>query len=97
MAQLIGKEALEFHDEIGRRNATLRAELLAKGKAEAVERGKEPFDLEKLETMCDTSSEGRVDPVESRFARHEQMYYVEHPEFMTLAELADLVTLLSKW
>lgn len=97
MAELTGKEALEFHEEIGRRNTKLRADLLVKAKDEAVERGKEPFDLEKLETMCDTSSEGRVDPIESRHERYEYKYYVEHPELMTLAELADLITLLSKW
>ena len=49
-----------------------RAKRLADAKAAAVASGKEPFDLAKLETMCDTSSEGRVDPVESRRARFEE-------------------------
>lgn len=97
MKTLEGKDAEALFEESRRRNAKIGAESLAKAKSEAVERGKEPFDLDKLETMCDTSSEGRVDPVESRFARYEYMYYVEHPELMTLADFADLVTLLSKW
>jgi hypothetical protein len=97
MTKLTGEEAKAFSDAIDARNKKLRAEALAREKAAAVERGKEPFDLQKLETMCDTSTEGRLDPEDVRLARYEFMYYVQHPEFMTLKELADLVTHLSQW
>jgi hypothetical protein len=86
----------EFDEEL-RRDAEKKAERLSKAKAEAASRGKEPFDLAKLETMCDTSTDGRVDPIESRNERFEWMYYVSNPDMMTLKELAELVTHLSRW
>ena len=94
---LRGKEALALFEEIKRRNSAQAAEDLARGKADAASRGKEPFDLEKLEALCDTSSQGRVDPYETRHAHYEYMYYVHHPELMTIAELAALVEQLNKW
>lgn len=92
-----GRDAWEQLDEIRRRNARQRAQFLARSQAAAVARGKEPFDLEKLEKMCDTTSEGRLDPVEDRQAHFEYLYYVLHPECMTLAEFVDVITRLSKW
>jgi hypothetical protein len=97
MASLTGKEAEAFHEELKRREAEASARRLAEAKAAAAQRGKEPFSLEKLETMCDTSQDGELAPIEVRRARYEEMYYVEHPEYTTLAELADLVTRLSRW
>ena len=94
---LRGKDADAFLEEIRRRNAAIEAENLDRGKADAAARGKEPFDLEKLETLCDTSSEGRVAPYETRHAHYEYMYYVNHPELMTIADLAALVEQLNKW
>lgn len=94
---LTGKPALEFMEAIGRRNDAARAVRLAEAKAEAAARGKEPFDLAKLETMCDTSSEGRVDPLPVRQARYEHMYYVEYGAVSTLAELAEKIEVLNKW
>ena len=86
----------EFYEEL-RREKEKRAQWLAEAKAEAEQRGKEPFDLAKLETMCDTSSEGRLDPLEEREARFEFLYYVQHPELMTLDELAKYIERTSKW
>lgn len=91
------EEADALFEEVKRRNAKLRVESLAEANTLAKLRGKEPFDLEKLETMCDTSHQGRIDPVEERRKHYEYKYYVEYPEFMTLAELADLITQVSKW
>ena len=94
---LSGKEAEEF---IARKHAEarqLQAEQLAAAKADAARRGKEPFDLAKLETMCDTSHEGRVDPVEDRQAEFERKYYVHFPDVMTLAEFAKKVEELNRW
>lgn len=94
---LTGAAAKAFADAIGERNRKLRAERLAAAKAEAVVRGKEPFDLARLETMCDTSSHGRVDPVEVRHAEFEERYYVWYRDLMTLAELAAMITELNRW
>lgn len=87
----------EIWEQIKRENREKAEAALAQRKAEAAARGKEPFDLEKLETMADTSTEGRKDPIEQRRAYYEYKYYVEHPEYMTLRELADLVNLVSRY
>jgi hypothetical protein len=94
---LEGKEALEFTAEIGRRNAELSAARLAAAKRDAAARGKEPFDLAKLETMCDTSSEGRMDPEGVRCERFEEMYYVHYPQILSLEDFARKVDELNKW
>ncbi|HZJ64544.1 MAG TPA: hypothetical protein VFD36_13575 [Kofleriaceae bacterium] len=94
---LEGKEALEFMAEIGRRNDELRAERLAVAKRNAAERGKEPFDLAKLETMCDTSSEGRMAPEPVRHATFEEKYYVQFQDILTLEDFAREVDELNKW
>lgn len=94
---LTGKDAREFMDKVAAQYEEEKRRQLAEAKAAAQALGKEPFDLDKLEQLCDTSSEGRVDPIEQRQERFERMYYVSHPEMMTLQELAELVTLLSQW
>ena len=91
------KEALEFTAEIGRRNAELSADRLAAARRDAAARGKEPFDLAKLETMCDTSSEGRMDPEPVRHERFEEMYYVSYPQILTLEDFAREVEELNQW
>ena len=97
MTPIDSKDADALFAEMRERNARIKVEALSKAKDEAAKRGKEPFDLAKLETLCDTSSEGRVDPEESRRERYEWMYYVSNPDLMTLRELADLITHLSRW
>jgi hypothetical protein len=92
-----GKDADALHEQLGERNARLRAERLAAARAEAELRGKQAFDLEALELLVDTSSEGRLAPVERRRDRFEYMYYVDNPSLMTLAELAALIRDLSSW
>ena len=92
-----GKEALEFTAEIGRRNAEQSAARLAAAKRDAEARGKEPFDLAKLETMCDTSSEGRMDPEPVRRGQFEEMYYVSYRDILTLEDFARKVDELNKW
>jgi hypothetical protein len=94
---LKGKDAEDFLDALDRRNREAMKDSLAKAKADAASRGKEPFDLEKLEQLCDTSHEGRLDPVDERRARLEYKYYVTNPEIKTIAEFAALITELSKW
>jgi Tfp pilus assembly protein PilP len=92
---LTGKDAEQFADQVSERVKRIHAEQLAAAKARAAERGKEPFDLAKLETMCDTSHDGRLDPVEVRQAEFETRYYVHFPDVMTLAEFAKVVAALS--
>ncbi|HEU4732605.1 MAG TPA: hypothetical protein VFT22_32140 [Kofleriaceae bacterium] len=92
-----GKDALALHARLKERNAKLRAERLTAARAEAEARGKQAFDLETLERMVDTSSEGRLAPVEERRERFEYMYYVDNPSLMTLAELAALIRELASW
>jgi len=94
---LTGKDAWAFMEEIAARNAKERAERLARARADAEARGKEPFDLARLETMADTSSEGRMDPEESRRARFEEMYYVHYPDLLTIEDFAAKVEELNKW
>jgi hypothetical protein len=94
---LTGKDAWAFMEEIWARDAKERAERLARAKADAAARGKEPFDLARLETMADTSSEGRMDPEESRRARFEEMYYVHYPAILTIEDFARKVEELNKW
>jgi len=94
---LTGKDADDLFEKILARNTKERAERLARAKADAAARGKEPFDLAKLETMADTSSEGRMDPEEVRRARFEEMYYVDHPSILTIEDFARKVEELNKW
>lgn len=94
---LTGKEAWAFHSELMARNAKQRAEELALARADAEARGKEPFDLAVLETMADTSSEGRMDPEEERRARFEEMYYVSFPDVLTIEDFARKVDELNRW
>jgi hypothetical protein len=98
MTSLKGKEALAFHEQLKRIDAIRRDEELKNAKADAMARGKEPFDLQKLETMCDTSQARRVAaPDEERRAAYEYSYYIEHSDVQTLAEFARLITRLVPW
>jgi hypothetical protein len=97
MAKLEGDEALKLHEELKRKNAERRRKALEDERRAAATRGKEPFDLDALERLCDTSSEGRLDPVDERRDRYEYGYYVEHPSIMTIAEYAEYITSASKW
>ena len=87
----------DLFDELGRRDAKQRAEALARATVEAQRRGKEPFDLEKLETMCYTgTSDGIRAPLEQRRAELEYSYYVHHPSITTLAAFADYIERANK-
>lgn len=94
---LEGDEAQALYEEIVRREEIASNEALARAKADAAARGKEPFDLEKLEKLCDTSSEGRLAPLEERRADFEYQYYVNRPSVMTIGEFAALIEERNKW
>jgi hypothetical protein len=95
--KLTGKAAEDFDAQVQAKALKRLAEQLAEAKADAARRGKEPFDLAKLETMCDTTHEGRLAPVEERYAEFERKYYVRFPDIMTLAEFARTVQELNRW
>jgi hypothetical protein len=94
---LTGDAAREHLDDSLARAGKERAERLAAAKAEAARRGKEPFDLEKLAPLCDTSFGGIRASRESRHEHFEHMYYVNYPDVMTLAELATHIHELNRW
>jgi hypothetical protein len=94
---LTGKDATDFIAQLRERNAKQRSDELGRAKEEAEARGKERFDLAKLEALVDTSSEGRVDPAEERHARLEEMYYTEYPDVMTLVAFAKKVRERNAW
>jgi len=97
MAILKGNEAHELNREIFKEEDERRTRRLAEAKAKAAARGKEPFDLDALEKLCDTSVDGVVEPRERRVERYERAYYVQHPSMMTIAELAARIREASKW
>lgn len=76
------------------RSEQTRADQLARAKADAATRGKERFDLAKLESLVDP---GRMVRADLRRREYEYMYYVTKSELMTLAELAELIKVLSEY
>jgi hypothetical protein len=95
--ELSGDAAWALVDALRERNRRIRADQLAGARADADARGKQPFDLAALEALCDTSREGRIDPIDERRARFEEMYYTWFPDVMTLAEFAKRVDALESW
>jgi hypothetical protein len=91
---LTGKAAEDFLAEALRKSEQIRAEQLARAKVEAAARGKESFDLAKLETLVDSD---RMVGISERQRTYEYMYYVTSPELTTLAELAELIRRLSEY
>ncbi|MEV0364006.1 hypothetical protein ACIBEK_20120 [Nocardia fusca] len=90
------EEARRFAAGVWGRADLTRTERLAAVKADAHARGKEPFDLGRLEALCDTSHEGRMDPMSWRQRRFELIYY-SHPEMMCIEDLAAYVTMTQGW
>ncbi|WP_327148487.1 hypothetical protein [Nocardia sp. NBC_01329] len=84
------EEARRFAAGVWSRADLTRTERLAAVKADGHARGKEPFDLGRLEALCDTSDAGRMDPMSWRHRRFELIYY-SHPEMMSMEDLADHV------
>jgi hypothetical protein len=89
--QLTGQAALDFFEETSRQEDERRAQALAREKEEAARRGKEPFDLARLEAAFGgeiTTEDYDPIPLEERRAVLEYKYYVTWPSFTTLAEFA---------
>lgn len=77
LAQMIARQQAEKSDK------------LAQAKREAAERGKQPFDLDKLEEIFDTRVQGGFQPPRDQRERDfEYRYYVFSPDTMSLAEFA---------
>jgi hypothetical protein len=94
---LTGKDAADLMAQLRERNSTQRTDELAAARSDGEAKGKERFDLAKLESLVDTSSEGRVDPLEERRARFEEMYYTEYPDVLTIVAFAEKVRERNKW
>lgn len=97
MSILTGKEALAYHERLKAENSSRKRAQLSKAKIEADATGKEPFDLGKLEGLCDTSVGGRMLDGDERRATYEYDYYVEHPEIRTIIEYSALISERGKW
>lgn len=81
-------------EELARREAQTIARL-RDAITEADAKGKETFDLERFETLCDTSTDlGYSPPVETRRERWGRKYYLDYPQVMTISEFADLMNRL---
>ena len=92
-----GDAAKEFMDMLRDHHEQRNAERLETAKADARRRGKEPFDLEKLESLCDTSNEGKMAPLDERFAKFEWKYYVENADILKIEAFAKEVEELNRW
>jgi hypothetical protein len=97
MTQLNGEAALAFHKQLKERTAQDRAARLQAAKAQAASSGKEPFDLQKLEKLCDTTERGRLLDVAERTVIYEYMYYVEHPQAPSLDAFAHNLSEIQNW
>jgi len=97
MKTLKGAEALEFHKKLKERDEALHASEIESALVHADAVGKERFDLDELEKICDTSVAVRLTDVKGRHDIYERMYYVEYPKVMTLKEFARIVETLSSW
>jgi hypothetical protein len=84
-----GAEAQRLNAEVKRNNTEKRIVALNAAKAEAQQKGKELFRLELLSSLCDTSHETPE--------RFEMIYYVEHPDILTIAELAEIINKSNFW
>lgn len=95
---LTGSEALEFLRRLRERNDADRAARLAQAKVDAALRGKEPFAYEKLSALAQTVFDMTTHMTHAERASYfEEMYYVDYPSMMSIAELAEHVNVLSQW
>ncbi|QBG84935.1 hypothetical protein [Xanthomonas oryzae] len=76
MKTLKGAEALEFHKKLKERNEALHASYIESALVHANAIGKERFDLDELERLCDTSNAGRLTDVKERHDVYKWMYYL---------------------
>jgi hypothetical protein len=84
-----GESDTEFAKRLFDHQDAEAAARLNRAREEAAARGKEPFDLDRLEAIWKPFSYGRFFPArETRQEEWENRYYLEHPEIMTLAEFA---------
>ena len=78
-----------FYRRLFAKQRALSASRLAAAKAEQHAAGKEPFDLDALERIYDTSTEaGALGSRETRQKQYERYYYLLYPHVMTLEEFA---------
>ena len=80
----------ELFERIKAENERETAEKLAAAKAEAAERGKEPFDVNKMLELYEPYDQYRYPaPLDELSRYHERSYYLTSRELMTIAEYTD--------
>jgi hypothetical protein len=86
---LEGKAAWDFFHKLQQQETEQISIKLAEAKLKAVQIGKKPFEYDQLSQLVDTSR-WSIDRLES-------MYYLEHPSFMTMQDLADSLEESWRW
>jgi hypothetical protein len=77
-------------DALLKKRAAEHKQRLDAAKRAAPGRGKEPFDLDELEKLHDTTEgEGFDHPREERVATYEELYYVRFEEVLTIKQFAE--------
>ncbi|WP_086669223.1 hypothetical protein [Lentzea kentuckyensis] len=80
----------ELFERIKAETEQATAAKLAAAKAEAAERGKEPFDINKMLALYEPYDQYRYPaPLDELSRYHERAYYLTSRELMTLAEYTD--------
>jgi len=83
------KDDSEYVAKLFAKQRAERAARLAAAKQEQHAAGKQPFDLEALEKIYDTSNEsGYLGSLENRQQQYEEYYYVTYSHVKTIEEFA---------
>jgi len=89
------KEARELTERVARENLQARHDRVARARA-AAPPDKEPLDIERIKKTSMTAALGPMTDDELRLWL-EELYYVNHPEFRTLDQLAASVNHHASW
>lgn len=80
----------QWFDKLAAEAEARQEAQLCEARQDAMTRGKEAFDLDRLEALVDTTTDlGGLPPREERQRRWERLYYLSWPEVMTMAEFAE--------
>jgi hypothetical protein len=90
-----GEDAAAYTRRIARENHEKLLARITAGKA-AAPPDKEPIDLERVKRESRTATLG-AETDDELLLRLEDLYYVDHPEYLTNQELIDLVALLANY
>ena len=103
LKKLTKEETQALLDRTEAHNARANTDKLADRKAEALQTGKELFDLDKFGALLNLTWRVEVNdppqsvPREEKNAYYELSYYVTYPRIQTLKEFAEKVEELRQW